>query len=669
MRNTILSIVIVFVSFFSANSIDFNKINENTLRLFREMIEGGDSIISPMPIEPVSEAFFSESRIESFDSILYVGYTDPNETLMIEDTSCYYECNIVVLNNGVLMMRNSSVNIYGNLIAIHNGKIIVDSTDLRLMSAYEWQFAIVGADSSEIRITNSRFDYGGYPGYTFIRDNSSLYVENSNYTGTTAIFSKKARINFINVTGGGEYSARDSSVVHFSNVEYAMIHIQVPESSMVTLDFGTDSFSFVEHWEVTPSSPFVSGTGYTFIIDSSYCVFNPSCASFSELTVENSQCDVMVRFTQDVCDTISGLLDGAHYDDWFAPFNDRTIHLLNTTVTCWHLQMFSNSNIRVDNSIIGEFICYDSSVAFLSNSIHDGKGGPLTAAGHSQVFVSSSDIRATVRVRSDGMLVLNHCTVWRDFVVADSAVAVVLGTFALSPIRVFDKGAAIVAAIKSPATATVDENVAIIGDAYVERTPDSPYGFDAYRLYYVYYPIDTIIDPDSLEWRPLMDWSNHQVRNDTLIVWNTSGLATGRYFLKLSLRELSTRAVLNTYYRINLRENILVKEDESFIEKPSLTVAPNPFNSSCVITVPADAEVRIYDLQGRLVCAYPQLFPLEEGMNEKIKLDNGPSSSYGNKTMRKYIWTPDRSTASGIYLIKAQTKNDNCITKSIIYLR
>jgi len=54
MRNTILGIVAIFVSFFSANSIDFNKINENTSRLFREMIEGGDSIISPMPIEPVS---------------------------------------------------------------------------------------------------------------------------------------------------------------------------------------------------------------------------------------------------------------------------------------------------------------------------------------------------------------------------------------------------------------------------------------------------------------------------------------------------------------------------------------------------------------------------------------------------------------------------------------
>ena len=166
-----------------------------------------------------------------------------------------------------------------------------------------------------------------------------------------------------------------------------------------------------------------------------------------------------------------------------------------------------------------------------------------------------------------------------------------------------------------------------------------------------------------------MDWSSHQVRNDTLIVWNTSGLATGRYFLKLSLRELSTRAVLNTYYRINLRENILVKEDESLIEKLSLTVAPNPFNSSCVITAPADAEVKIYDLQGRLICAYPQVFPLEEGMNEKIELDNGPFSLEGHRSIRKYIWTPDQLTASGIYLIKAQTEGGECITKSIIYLR
>jgi len=669
MWNIIVGVATILVFFFSANSLDFGRINENTLELFEKMIEGGDSVVSPMPVEPVDGAFFPRTESEEFDSILYVGYSDPNETLMIEDTTCYYECSIVVVNSGVLMMKNSSVNIYGNLIATQNGKIIVDSTDLRLVSAYEWQFALAAIDSSEIYITNSRFDYGGYPGYTFIRDNCSLYVENSNYTATTAIYSGNAVVNYINVTGGGEYSARDSSVVHFSNVEYAMIHIQVPESSMVTLDFATDSFSFVDHWEVTPSSPFVSGTGYTFIIDSSYCAFNPSCASFSELTVENSQCDILVRFTQDVCDTVSGLLDGMYYDDWLAPFDDRTIHLLNTTVTCWHLQMFSNSNIRVDNSIIGEFICFDSSVAYLSNSIHDGKGGPLTAAGHSWVFVSSSDIRTTVRTRSAGMLVLNNCTVWDDFIVADSSTAVVLGTFALSPVRVFGEGTAIVAAVKSPSAAVVDDSVAIIGDAYIERTPASPYDFDAYRLYYVYYPIDTIIDPDSIEWIPLTDWLTHQVRDDTLAVWNTSGLVSGRYFLKLEWRERFSGEIVETYHCINLHENMAVEENFCPSKKFSLVVSPNPFNSSCIITVPDGAKVEIYDLRGRLVCAYPQVSSVEDEINGRAKLDNTSFSAGQYRAMRKYIWIPDQLTSPGIYLIRARTKEGRCITKRIIYLK
>ena len=662
---------------------DFNKINENTSHIFLERVESGDTVFFPMPCESIDMPFHFRPAAISMDSILYVGYSDPNETLFVEDTTCYFGCNIVVVNNGVLIVRNSSVQIYGSLVAVHNGRVVVDSSELRLMSAYEWQFSVASLDSAEIIITDSEFDYGGYPGYTFIQDNSSLYVENSDYTATTAIYSNNARVTYTNVTGAGEYSARDSSIVHFSNVEYAMIHVQVPESTSLNMDFATDTLAFVEHWEVNPSSPFVSGTGYTFIIDSSYCMFNPSCASFSELTIEDNQCDILVRFTQDVCDTISGLVNHTLYDDWLVPIDDRTIHLVNTTVTCWHMQMFSTSNISIENSIVGEFICFDSSEAHLSNSIHDGTGGPLTAGDNSQVFVSYSDIRPnTVKARNNGSLVLNMCTVWGDFVVADSAIAVLLSTFNLNPIRVFDAGAAIVAAIKSPAAALIDDNISIMGDAYIERTPTSTFDFDAYRIYYVSYPIDTIIDIDSLDWIPITDWVTHQVRDDTLAVWNTSGFEAGRYFLKLDWRESSTGLVVYTFYMVNLREGTSVEKNSLRPEEFTIDVYPNPFNSSCAITVSGGrglasqtlTNIKVYDLRGNVVYApsIPRSLSPRGERDDATVWDGSESPSpwgEGFGMRGKYIWQPDKSIASGIYLVRATTKDGQTITKQIVYLK
>ncbi len=610
MRSAVsLPTVVLFLALWTcpSDAVNFGKINRNTWRLFLQQVDSGRNAFFPVHDELCATFPLSPGlSTTSLDSFLYVGYYDPHETLLIEDTSCYFACNIAVVQEGVLIVRNSLLRVYGGIVAAQCGNIIFDSSEVQLMSSYAWQFTIAALDSAEIRITDSEFNYNGYPGYTFIKDNASLYVENSEYRATTALFTENARVTFINVTGGGEYSARDSSVVYFKNVGFAVIHLQVPESSSVYMDFGTDTFEFVDHWEVTPSSPFVSGTGYTFIIDSSNCVFNPSCASFSDLTLEDSQCDLLVRFTGDVRDTISGLVNWTHYDDWLAPFGDRTIHLINTTITCWHMQMFATSRIWLESSIIGEFICFDSSEAHLTNSIHTGTGGPLTAATNSEVSASYSDIRAnTVKVKNKGLLVLNVCTVWGDVVVSDSALAVLLGTLNPNPIRVFDAGAAVVAAVKSPVSAVVGEDVAIVGDAYIVRTSASPYDFGAYRLYYLFYPIDTVLtDSDSLEWTPITDWNHHQVVDDTLCVWNTSGLSAGRYFIKLDWREASTDSVVSTYFMINLREEVLV-EEETRHKRLSVNVHPNPFNSSTRIDycLPTDAYVtlEIYDVYGRVV--------------------------------------------------------------------
>lgn len=47
---------------------------------------------------------------------------------------------------------------------------------------------------------------------------------------------------------------------------------------------------------------------------------------------------------------------------------------------------------------------------------------------------------------------------------------------------------------------------------------------------------------------------------------------------------------------VNVKENNYNKPQDI-----SINVSPNPFNLSCVITVPANADVKIYDLQGNVV--------------------------------------------------------------------
>ncbi len=98
-----------------------------------------------------------------------------------------------------------------------------------------------------------------------------------------------------------------------------------------------------------------------------------------------------------------------------------------------------------------------------------------------------------------------------------------------------------------------------------------------------------------------------------------------------------------------------VRVTESPLQKPeefSITVSPNPFNSSCQITAPEAATVTIFDLRGRLVSV----------LSSHVEGHKAPSSK------RSYIWQPEQSVSSGIYIVKVSTDNRST-SKNILYLK
>ena len=94
-----------------------------------------------------------------------------------------------------------------------------------------------------------------------------------------------------------------------------------------------------------------------------------------------------------------------------------------------------------------------------------------------------------------------------------------------------------------------------------------------------------------------------------------------------------------------------------------ISVNPNPFNSSVAITAPEGAEVEIYDLRGTLrLRSVP-----DAAVAELAEATNGSTGS--PTAMRTFIWTPDETIASGIYLVKAKKDDGQTAMKKIILLR
>ncbi len=104
-----------------------------------------------------------------------------------------------------------------------------------------------------------------------------------------------------------------------------------------------------------------------------------------------------------------------------------------------------------------------------------------------------------------------------------------------------------------------------------------------------------------------------------------------------------------------------------------LSVSPNPFNSACVITAPAGARVEIYDLRGRLVYTSPHpLTPSPQGEGEPhypLPPGEGGLPKASRVRANKYVWSPDQSVPSGVYLIRAMTEDGQVARKKVVLIR
>ncbi|MCD6594416.1 T9SS type A sorting domain-containing protein [bacterium] len=92
----------------------------------------------------------------------------------------------------------------------------------------------------------------------------------------------------------------------------------------------------------------------------------------------------------------------------------------------------------------------------------------------------------------------------------------------------------------------------------------------------------------------------------------------------------------------------------------SVEVYPNPFNSSCRIIAPENAEIEIYDLRGNIVGS--------RRASTDIAADIKTSDASVAHTNRTFVWTPDKSISSGIYLVRVFLGKQT-IVKRVVFLK
>jgi hypothetical protein len=528
---------------------------------------------------------------------------------------------IVIYNSGFLHFYKADATILGDIYLFgDHAQLVADSSTLYIPQAYFYQRIVFATGGSKVIYRNTTIDHSSLSHNILLVDSARLELINVTNKGftTNGIYDRSSvYVNGINEAG--EYVIMDESRLEFYNAKTVLLWHQFPEGAQV--DFAFPEGDTVDNYQFDNSIPGIDGINYS--ITAANCtnvMWGMMPATGSDITISDSKIRAIgLWFMGSDTISVSGLVDNSDYSDFEAPFNDRTLRLINSSVTTWSIYPMEHAYVNLTGCIVGEIGTGGSSSILGNQFFCDGSGGYVWSSDSSFLLAGFSYTSGYVRSQANSILYYAYSALSGGYPSAlqNSVIMMIQCTLPEEP-RIFDNGVAWYALIEGPADATAGENVSITGSAWIDKTPTSNMmDFGSYRLYYQL--------NESEEWTEIPADSLNEKRNETLGFWNTATLNPGQYIIKMVIKDNwgNTAEALKT---VSLQPSFGIMEPGM----NDFLIYPNPAEDLIKITLPEGIEkfqVRITDLAGR-ICLEKEFFANYDNNEVQIPLGSIRSGYY-----------------------------------------
>ncbi len=540
-----------------------------------------------------------KQTIVTEDTDWYIGADDPNEIVTIRGVR-YMPGNIVIVNNGTLFLDNAQFTIDGEITVLGQGKLSVQGGSFAVVQDYAYQHEMMVFENGEITFENVDFSSSGH-GWSVTLIGESRYTMNQSEVHDgfiTMALLEKGAASVSDSQMPGEFLCFGENDISFCGCDLVLIWLVLPENS--SMDISLPGDSLLTNWRLSDSLATVSGIDYTVRIDSCTdvqwgLISNPHTnATFSDTDFRVAG----LMFTVPDSIVIGNITNASHLVDDRIQAPDRELRFINSTVTTWNFYPTDNAILTVQNSVFGELLSMGNSRAYVINSVCDGSGGYIGAVGNSFLVAFRSLLSCQVISREQAVFVGAHSAFTGPEIDADdNSVMALLNTQtyvepeAHTSAFIFEENL-------PPVEGTVNSKIPVIGTARIIKGPENPVEFDYYTLSYSH--------QDQTDCYRMNGRYMSPVVNDTLALWETSGLEPGNYQIRLALfhsygDSVVTESSARLDAAIHTQVNLITAADQWKLW-PNY---PNPFNPVTTIRyqILKDTFVtlRIYDMLGREV--------------------------------------------------------------------
>jgi hypothetical protein len=521
-----------------------------------------------------------------------------SDTLFIGDTleisgEWTQNGHIVLYGDGYLRLNHCHATILGDIYLLNNSHFVVDSSSLYIPQAYFYQRAVVATGGSKVKYRNTEVDHSDLSHNILLIDSARLELINVVNKGfTTNGIYHNASVFIDGTNQAGEYVILDEATLEFYNAKTVLLWHQFPENAVVNFDF--PDADTVENYQFNESVPGVSGIGYSVLLDNcTEVMWGMMPATGSDITISDSEIRAIgLWFMGSDTINVNGLVNNSYYSDFQAPLDDRQLRLIDCDVTTWSIYPMDQSVVNLSGCIVGEIGAGKRSTLMGSQFFCDGSGGYVWTSDTSFMLAGFSYSSGYVRSQANSILYYAYSSLSGGYLSAlqNSVIMAIQCVLPEEP-RAYDNSVAWYALIEGPSEAYAGESVDIRGSAWVDKTPTSTLmDFGSYRLYYQ--------QAEATNWTEIPVDSLQEKRRETLGLWNTEGLSTGQYLLRLLLKDdLGNSAEAVKTISLQPSFGIIEKKNDSFL------VFPNPANEWITVQFPAGIEscdLRITDVSGRI---------------------------------------------------------------------
>lgn len=524
--------------------------------------------------------------------------------------------NIFVLGQGVLIVDAAELSVAGHLAAAGNGTILArNGARIHFDQQYVAQYYVHLTDDARFEATDATVDCNGSIHFVNVLRNSTYVARRTAFPDWTfRTIRNKAHVVLEDIRHVGDFLVNDSCDIRLVRCDTLMPWFQTPAGS--TFDVQFPEPDLVEHYEVSGSTPGVSGIAYRCVVDSCReCWWSIESFPGSATTIRASTirgCAVRLPGADTI--DVAGILNNRLHTDLSVPVPDRQLRFVDSYVTWWNWYPMQTSMFRMDSCVFGELVGKGSSLSLVSRSIHDGMTVMLGTID-SAVMVCSNSASAgfVASFHASTLLLVNSVvTPLRPYqktnIAHGSSRLFCVNSRLVSRPFALDSALVMFASIDSVPKSPVGTSIPIRGSAWISAGPSRPVALRDWRLDW-----RRAVPPT---WRPLV--SSTTAANDTMLAeWDTQGYNPGQYLIRLVVRTDGVDTLV-AYMQVILDPVTAIDIPHPVSPTIRLAAYPNPFRASATIEIvagrtrestgstPADAvrqgahrSLKVYDILGR----------------------------------------------------------------------